>query len=79
MPIWPIPFNIHSADSSSPTESQSYSSDLLETNTDEPASLTCDEINHLADRLIELQDQTHQRLQRLTRQNPDLTSEDIFD
>ena len=42
-------------------------------------SLTSDEINRLADRLVELQDRAEQRLQRFIRHNPDLTSEDVFD
>ena len=80
MAVWPIPFNIDSANSSNSNELDSTDYiDVSETDTEEPFSLTCDEINCLADRLVELQDRAQQRLQWLNRHNPDLTSEDVFD
>ena len=80
MIVAPLPFKLEETNSSVSQELDSSECiDVSDTDMEEPISLNSEEINLLAQRLVELQDRADQRYHKIMRLTPDLTAEDVFD
>ena len=80
MTVAPLPFKLEETNSSVSQELDSSECiDVSDTDMEEPISLNSEEINLLAQRLVELQDRADQRYHKIMRLTPDLTAEDVFD